>query len=425
MCDTFAIGRAWTSGGNPIFAKNSDREADEAQVIVSVPRKEYAHPETLTCTYISIPQARRTNAVLLCKPFWMWGAEMGVNEKGVVIGNEALFTKVKPEKTPGLIGMDLLRLGLERAGTAEEAADVIIDLLQRYGQGGACGFRDKNFAYMNSYLLMDRDDIIILETVGRDYAVRRNKDGGVISNRITIGDDWDRSSLERGFDFKVLNDVFYTFFSGSSQRRRYVAQGIRSRARGLDVREVFEILRSHKGPYPFHGLNLNHDVCMHAADPLIRRSQTTGTLVVELDSSSGFRIFVTGGSSPCLTPFKPVLPSALPDRVDQGGHEYGSNSFWWRHEAFRIHAVMRLSKVRDALLDEIRDLEGSYCKDIPMYLWESRDDELVRTSHEAFLRASMLDTKWLQKMKRIDKDPHPMHNTFWSMIAKRGGIPLS
>ncbi len=425
MCDTFAIGRAWASEGNPIFAKNSDREPDEAHVIISEPRKEYTHQETLTCTYIAIPQARRTNAVLLCKPFWIWGAEMGVNEKGVVIGNEALFTKVKPEKTRGLIGMDLLRLALERADTAEEAVDVIIDLLRGYGQGGACGFRDKKFSYMNSYLLMDRDDIIILETVGRDYAVRRNKDGAAISNRITIDDGWDRSSLERGFDFRMFNDVLITFFSGSSQRRRHVAQSIRSRPQGLGVSDVFEILRSHKGLYPFQGLNLNHDVCMHAADPFIRRSQTTGALVVELDSSSGFRIFVTAGSSPCLTPFKPVLPSGLPDRVDQGGPEYGSNSFWWRHEAFHIHAVMRLSKVRNALLEEIRDLEGHYCKDIPMYRWGSRDDELLRTCHEAFLRASMLDTKWLQKMKRIDKDPHPMHNTFWSMIAKRGGIPLS
>ncbi len=425
MCDTFAIGKTWASEGNPIFAKNSDREPDEAHVISVVPRKEYVHPETLACTYVTVPQAGRTNAVLLFKPYWIWGAEMGVNEKGVVIGNEALFTKVKPEKKPGLIGMDLLRIALERADTAGEAVDIIIDHLQRYGQGGACGFRDKNFSYMNSYLLMDRDDILVLETVGRDYAVRHTNDGAIISNRITIADDWDRSSLERGFDFRMFSDVLITFFSGSNQRRRHVASSIRSRPQGVCVQDVFEILRSHKGAYPFQGLNLNHDVCMHAADPFIRRSQTTGALVVELDSSSGFRIFATAGSSPCLTPFKPILPCCLPDRVDQGGPEYGSNSFWWRHEAFRIHAIMRLSRVRDAILEEIRDLEGRYCKDIPMYKWASRDGELMRASHEAFLRASMLDTKWLQKMKRIDKDPHPMHNTFWSMIAKRGGIPLS
>ncbi|HOO45754.1 MAG TPA: peptidase family C69, partial [Deltaproteobacteria bacterium] len=151
MCDTFAASAACTSGGVSIFAKNSDREPDEAQVIVSLPGREYAKGQSLRCTYIEIPQARSTYAVVLSKPFWIWGAEMGVNEKGVVIGNEALFTRVKPEKTPGLIGMDLLRLGLERADTAEGAARTIIELLQRHGQAGPCGYRDKKFQYMNSY----------------------------------------------------------------------------------------------------------------------------------------------------------------------------------------------------------------------------------------------------------------------------------
>lgn len=422
MCDTFAIGTSMAPGGNHIFAKNSDREPDEAHIVISLPRREYAQNETVTCTYITIPQSVKSNAVLLCKPSWIWGAEMGVNEKGLVIGNEALFTKVKPEKKSGLIGMDLLRLALERADGTDEATEIIINLLQRYGQGGACGYRDKSFVYMNSYLLMDRKGIVILETVGRDYAVRSHKDYAVISNGITIGDDWDRSSLVRGADFKTYNDFLITHFSGSKQRRGYITERIVGCPKCLGIQEIFDILRGHKKAYPFHGIN--HDVCMHAADPFIRRSHTTGSLVVELDRSSGYRIFVTAGSSPCLTTFKPVLPAEMPDRVDKGGCEYGSDSFWWRHEAFRIHAEMRLSKVRDAILQDIREIENYYCQSIQMYQWDSSDDELVRACHEAFIRSSMLDAKWLQKMKRIDKDPLPVHNTYWSMVAGRSGIPL-
>ena len=202
MCDTFAIGPACTLEGISIFGKNSDREPDEAQVVVSLPRQDYSQGQSLKCTYIQIPQARATHAVILSKPFWIWGAEMGVNEKGVVIGNEALFTRVKPEKTPGLIGMDLLRLALERADTAEGAARVIIELLQRYGQAGACGYRDKKFQYMNSYIIMDARDIIVLETIGRDYALKHFTEYAAISNGTTLGAQSDEANFARGTDIR-------------------------------------------------------------------------------------------------------------------------------------------------------------------------------------------------------------------------------
>ena len=67
----------------------------------------------------------------------MWGCENGANERGVVIGNEAVSTKV-PNETDGtssapaslLLGMDLVRLGLERSDTSQEACNVITFLLE-------------------------------------------------------------------------------------------------------------------------------------------------------------------------------------------------------------------------------------------------------------------------------------------------------
>lgn len=51
-------------------------------------------------------------AVILSKPAWMWGAEMGANDAGVVIGNEAVFTKLETSEDieEKLLGMDLVRL---------------------------------------------------------------------------------------------------------------------------------------------------------------------------------------------------------------------------------------------------------------------------------------------------------------------------
>lgn len=67
--------------------------------------------EMFQCTYIEIPQVEKTYAVILSKPAWMWGAEMGANECGVCIGNEAVWTKLNgpDDEVERLLGMDLLR----------------------------------------------------------------------------------------------------------------------------------------------------------------------------------------------------------------------------------------------------------------------------------------------------------------------------
>ena len=193
MCDTFVALPPATRDGTVIFGKNSDREPNEMQALEYRPRRNYPPATRLDCTYIRIPQVPETYAVLLGRPFWMWGAEFGVNEYGLAIGNEAVWTKMPVRKKGGLTGMDLLRLALERARTARQGIEAITTLLADYGQGGICGLHDRSMAYHNSYLLADTSEAWVLETAGHLWVARQISDYYAISNGLTIGASYDLS----------------------------------------------------------------------------------------------------------------------------------------------------------------------------------------------------------------------------------------
>src|SRR5882724_5262552 len=112
MCDTIFASPSATADHIALFAKNSDRQRNESQTVKCFSSIDHRPGADLPCTYITIPQVRHTHAVLLCRPFWIWGAEMGVNEHRVAIGNEGLHARSPAPQENALTGMDLLRLAL-------------------------------------------------------------------------------------------------------------------------------------------------------------------------------------------------------------------------------------------------------------------------------------------------------------------------
>jgi secernin len=285
MCDTF-----WkkTETGS-IFAKNSDRGCNEPNLTLFVEGGK-TKEKTLNCTYIEIPQAERVNSVLLVKPSWMWGAEIGVNEHGVSIGNEAVFTKSKGKKEKRLLGMDMLRLALERADTSANALDLVISLLKKYGQGGNCGF-EKSFYYDNSFLFADKNEAYILETAGSSFVVKKLDKQGNISNRLSLDGEFIKNNREPVF----------TFFSGSKQRER---KGCQMLSDARDLQGIFEVLRAHNGEDDgklFLKGSLK-SVCMHQS---ALGDHTTGSIAVTYGKDMS--IWATGSSTPCLSVFKPVV----------------------------------------------------------------------------------------------------------------------
>lgn len=133
------------------------RHGFQVHEIVRCSSKSHEPGTKVQTQYIQIPQAEKTHAIVLSRPAWLWGAEMGANEHGLCAGNEAVFSREAAACDDGkerLLGMDLVRLVLERARTAREAVDVAAALLEAHGQGGPCEERGK-WCYENGFLFAD------------------------------------------------------------------------------------------------------------------------------------------------------------------------------------------------------------------------------------------------------------------------------
>ncbi|MHA2175802.1 MAG: C69 family dipeptidase [Candidatus Hodarchaeales archaeon] len=302
MCDTFVALGPMTKDGSVIFGKNSDRPQNERQPLVYFNKMHYPPNSQIQCTYISIPQVEETNAILLSKPSWMWGGEMGTNEYGVTIGNEAVWTR-EPYGDPALLGMDLLRLALERSSTANQAVKIIIELLENYGQGGSCA-EDSTWTYHNSFLIADQHEAWVLETAGKWWIAQQIKEGiRNISNNLSIRTEFDLAkdglvdyaveqnycSSKNEFDFaKIFSEPRYTEPSLYS-REGYGFQFLNKRSTKIKVRTMMEILRDH-----------TRGICMHGG------IRTTASQISWLQNDLHLHWF-TLSPHPCISIFKPFI----------------------------------------------------------------------------------------------------------------------
>ena len=385
MCDTIVV----VNPDGVLFAKNSDRDANEAQFPQWCPARDHALDSTVHCTYLDIPQVAHTYATLLSRPFWMWGAEIGTNEHGVTIGNEAVFTD-QPYADIGLTGMDLLRLALQRSATAHEAVGVIIELLESHGQGGGCGYEDRSFTYHNSFIVADPAGAIVLEIAGKEWATEEVISGiRTISNGLTIEGFADRH-----------RDRLRSRVSACDVRTSLTT----SRASGsTGPQNLMAVLRSHGNHEWPRYRSINGTLampCMHGGG-LVASSSSTAGWVSDLVSGTHW---ITATSAQCLSLFKPVR---VDDPVDIGripadvaDHE----SLWWRHERVARTVMRDPQRLAPALTLQRDEVETSWLSEAP-------------AGQEAFDEHSRLLESWTQMVatEGNGKDVRPWFaRRYWS-----------
>ena len=434
MCDTLFASQAVVKDGSSLFAKNSDRPPNEAQFLDFIPAGTHRSGEILECTYVKVPQFTQTHAVLLSRPFWMWGGEIGVNQHGLAIGNESLFSKIPANKSPALLGMDLLRLALERARTAPGAVDVITEMLEEFGQGGNC-VQDGHLYYHNSFLIADPQESWVLETVDKHWIARQLKNLYSISNLISLEKDWDRSSagLE---DFLVqkglakpgeeidltanFSDLLFTTFADGKRRCARTRKLLAQSQGEITVARMASILRDHRDKTdPRPGLS-GADICMHASFGPIRRSQTTGSLIAVLEKDTPL-VFATGTAAPCTGIFKPFWVDAAPDMGKRPTDCFEPESLYWSHE--RLHReVLRNYPERLASYQDERDsLEREFITGA-FALQGAERAERKAYSEVCLQEAAEAELRWLTEVKRIPPKPKWIHGKAWTVFNRKAGL---
>ena len=426
MCDTLAALPGCTAEGGVLFAKSADCEVNEANALVRIPRARHVPGETVRLTHLVIPQARETNELILTKAFWTWGCEIGVNEFGLCMGEEAVFTTEMNEPQDGIIGPDLVRLGLERARTCRQAIEVMTALLSTYGQGGNAELKG-NSHFDSSFLMTDPREAWVLETAGRKWAVRRIDDFGSISNALSIGKDWERcseatdaGSLDWAATF-ALPGIPPTL--GAPQRRTASFEGL-ARSRGsITAAAIFNLMRSHGNGYDPAAAPVHSGLCMHAGPQKDRWWQADGVMVADIHGED-ILAWVTGTSGTCLSIFKPVFPGLeLPDIGPLPAEHFDPRSLWWKHELLHRRAMADFDRLVPEIRADFDALEGEFLAAAPSIRKGTATEKRDFMDH-CFRRAMRETDAWIARLgARTDlsfKDA--AYRMMWAKLNAAAGL---
>ena len=374
-CDTLLVSSACSCYGKNIFAKNSDRPTGEPQPLCYYAGESYADGDMVQTTHMAIPQVPKTYAVVGSRPYWIWGFEMGYNEKGVVIGNEAEGSRMDAETEDGILGMDLLRLGLERAATAREAMDVITGLLEKYGQKANANPLTYR-TYETSFLIADKDECWILETAGRQWAAKQVKTMQGISNCYTIRQDADmlspnavRIAKEKRW---LAPDEPFDFAKAYSGRLVGQPFGV-PRYRRLnkllaqkdmhDFESLAEILRDHFddeliAPRFGETAGTFMSICMHMRD--WGESETSASLLERFDDVIGV-IGRYAPVQPCLSAYIPVyMAEKLPEKMQKADKLFDENSLWWQVKRLSLLVTVDADAFAADVREKLRHLQKQF-----------------------------------------------------------------
>ncbi len=428
MCDSFVALPTATQNHTVILGKSADCQVNEAHALVRFPGRKHLSGAAFKATHLVVPQVAETYEVILGKSFWTWGAEIGINEHGVAIGNEAVFTTLqKDEKSEGLMVIDMLRIGLERGRTALEAVGAITTALEQIGQGGNCELTG-NSHFDGSYLIADPTEAWILETAGRQWVAKKVTDSiGSISNVLSIGDDWDLSSLTERRDWaSSYGEPEIIARIGSRERQACSYNGLAAAKGNITVRTAFDVLRQHgEGYHPAAG-EVHQNICVHAGAPQYRQWQAVGAMVAEM-SADGVIGWFTATSGTCVSIFKPVFVGVdLPNIGPLPTEQYDPRALWWKHELLHRRAMADFHHLVPEIRQDFDALEDEFLAEAPSVMKGTLAQKKEFMDY-CFQKAEQATEVWINRVGgRSDlRFDEPSYAGMWQKYNSMSGLALT
>lgn len=398
-------------------------------------RKDHCEGEEVQCSFIRIPQVSHTYACIGSKPHVFFGFEHGINEHGVMIGNEQVSGREAPERRWGLIGMDILRLALERSDSAKAAVETIADLLETFGTGGDPETRIRPFN--SNFVIADKNEVWLFESHQRSWAAKKIERTGYLSNCYSIQEDYTwiskgaiQEAKEKGWISEEADEHFFNpakawtiddcLFGESEGFARYARlDKLMNNREPFTPKMMMNNLRDH-----YEGEALGQTIfspaaakipciCSHPGGVSGCVTAASCVAVIRKDAPEELRFtYWSSMAPPCCSVFRPFYNVTwLPEDLQQAHALYGEKDQWWtfieleryialNYEAFAPKAKEVFGKMEDRFLEEAEHVEKS---------WNGDPGELkafsARAAGESYeaARGLIAEIKEKLKTKGIDR----------------------
>ncbi|MDE8733305.1 carcinine hydrolase/isopenicillin-N N-acyltransferase family protein [Eubacteriales bacterium DFI.9.88] len=421
-CSTLIALQSATEQGDIIFGKNSDRPVNESQPLEYYPPADHQPGEMVQCTYIKIPQVEHTFGYIGSRPYNIFGFEHGINEHGVIIGNEAVTGRETPERQWGLIGMDMLRLALERADSAAKAVEIIGRLLETYGTGGDPLIRPQ---YFNAnYIIADYEEAYIFESCQRMWAAKKIDHVGHIGNIYALTDDYqmigsqvieeaskkgwcrkeDRINISQTFS---ISDCDYE--DGEAYFRYIRQEELMTGREPFTVKMMMNNLRDHydlsyRKPLPYDiATSKMPTICCHPGGMNGCASAASVVCSLDKDAADPFKFVYWGSMAPpCCSIFTPKFNIGwIPQELADADGMYNPDSPWWTFTELERYIALSYDDFAPMAREVFNPMEEEFILQVESAKkeFDGNKEKLKELSQEAFTRSLESARELTKKIK--------------------------